>query len=1414
MAGLLDYFLGQTQLSPEKQQALDAQSLPAMQYPGQYPDIPEMRRAGNLRDAAIARVPIAPLELISLLGLGVDTVRQPSQDEDGNNLGVLDRLGRAKYGAGDGFTNIQQNIQDSVTRIMGSGDTRDPKEIAREYVQSPAFKEYERSQMPFFRRGVANMGDAIDRSLGAPTDDEKTIHEQAQTAIGQAAVPATWVGKLNKALGGNRATELAADMLVAGSSPHTGKNIAINAAVGGAATYGLDAAIDHFSKDDEDPSVPPEPPSTDERASSIQSMLPSFAEASMAAMGMAAAVAAPKAAKQAADDVVEGVIKRGRNGKIIVDGGEANPEKLAVSPVARSKLDELAPVQDTLERHFEDKAKATEATRAYTQHLRANAHESVEHWRTHGIVENMDRPILSGNQLRAMADELNAAGELGNFNQYMLAGTALDSRNNQMKLIQRDLDEHITAITSARQNGELKKLSELEKGYAEALQKKAAFEKDLQEGRPSLNGLSYDDLEMVRNHGAANELYQKMEKTLRQFSDDWLEVFQKNGILSADDVKAYKEANPNYVPLMSDPHYGKTGLDRFMSVLRDRLGRNENPYGDPGDFIRSFTAFKSRDLFNEQTVNKAVNPFDAFDVYAERAIRFVNREKFKSAFIDDLKAEARSAEQAAMKTDTPDAWRNVQTAKAKVAKEVEQFEVNGQTQFTVDQIKALTKADVFHGDSFPVSRLVNGKVEFYRFRDPLVHTALQQMPLNSWPIFRDVSRIFRQFTTGSANPGFAPVNFGYDTFTANTLRPVGSLYGTDYLVNKATLGQSPAWLNNVIRVATTSFDPGAYFLNVATALNLWRFQNAKRIAGAAADDLASNSTFFGAIAKAPGGKELLQAVSEHMTLAFSDGLYNTLTTGKVAGLAEFENIRTHVRDIDKFWTGRIPEWAKVVGSPAHELFQQYRMMMSSINNAARVGYVMRNQHMFTNASGTVDKAALKKVMTDARTLTGDVARKPGSPALQGYDSAAPYTNIMLRATQNMWQRMRDDKRVMAVALSGAIMPKLFSDTFMSNWDKEAYDYYWREMPDWKRVSTIIVPSTQLIAAWAKGESPAFSRDLVNEINIFPEMRAITTAVSEGVRALGIYGAGQKDPLTGGQTAGSMLSVIGEAMKQSFAPMVPPLMQGLAAVGGVKMDIGNMYQLPSAVANGNIKQASPFQPSGAPGAATRMGTNDTLNVGSKVDQTLYDVIAAMIGTTGTRLTQAFDTGVQNFEKDGKLLDALFSAGKEVVQRTAELKSDVPLIGGASEKVYRGSPVSKQALKMREAVSLSKQIVMAKGTGEPMLDQIAANLNMVARGNAEYKGFTKQYYEFQDQLKAIEANRKLSYHERLKMRNEILQKLHAQDVQQGRFLNDLQKTIADQIGGDYKHLYGTDFNFGDFSTRIKAAMRKKKAALPLQ
>src|ERR1043165_8477046 len=94
---------------------------------------------------------------------------------------------------------------------------------------------------------------------------------------------------------------------------------------------------------------------------------------------------------------------------------------------------------------------------------------------------------------------------------------------------------------------------------------------------------------------------------------------------------------------------------------------------------------------------------------------------------------------------------------------------------------------------------------------------LAQAPTFSVPVLREMSQIFRRFTTGMGNPGFIERNIIMDTKAINTLRPSGSVYGADFLANKA-MSYAPQKLQHVlapfknpalgiIRTATTSFDP-------------------------------------------------------------------------------------------------------------------------------------------------------------------------------------------------------------------------------------------------------------------------------------------------------------------------------------------------------------------------------------------------------------------------------------------------------------------------------------------------------------------------------------------------------------------------------------------------------------------------------
>lgn len=1380
MSGLYDFFtkLATGQLSPEKQQALEegdvAQQDPSFQPGLRYAPVPEMKRAESIRDAAIPRMATTVPELLSVVGQAIDTSSVPKVDDDGKPVGLIERFGKAKWGP-DGYKNIESAIVDHVHDAMANGDTRDPKVIADAFSKSPEFEQISQSLMPAFRRGVEKTTNAIDRSFGAPIDAEKTLNETIQTGVGQSMVPTTFVSKL---AGGSKLAEFGLDMALPGTSRYTNKGLALNVGLSAAVPVAVDRAIEYFHPDkgdtveDEQDEVPP----PEERSSMLQRMLPSFSEAGLMGMAIAAAKKPGQAFAAGADAAVTRMTQRA--GKQFFEFGPKNVKVGETSSKLNAAVDELAPAQAALKEAYDSTAVAYEGAREMSKHIRSNASASVEHWRNHGHLEGMDKPVLSGNKLEETRREMQARGDYDDFNKWALAETELDSRNAHLVRNLQQSNELSKRADFLRKNGRFAEESHVQKELAKTQQDISGILADTgPQYRHAFEDMSTKDLEAMSAQGRQNkEWVQLKDGVLQKHTDDVLEYFRRNGVLSDETIKSYKAANPRYMPLMNDPYRGATGITRVKEQLGKILSHKENPYAETDEFIKSFTPFQSRKFDNASKVNNPINVFDALDLYTERAVRYVNREKMKSTFIDKLNASGNMN---------------------KVAK---QFTWNGRTQFSVNEVKHITKTVDLEDH---VSRLVNGKVEFYKFHDPLVKSALQQGPTSVIPIASQVSKVFRQFTTGTMAPGFAPKSFGYDTKTINATRPLDTLYGLDYLVNKATLGKSPKWLENAARVAATHYDPTAHVLNMGSALTSYFKQNGWRLAEKMTEDLANSSGIFGQIAKVPGGQQWLTHISHTMADAFQRSLYNAAVHEHAATAAALENVFHHKREVDKFFNARVPKIAMTVATPLTEAVMQYRIMMSSVHSAARVGYIMRNAERLRGANGKIPPAAMKKLMTEARTLAGDFSRKPGSPALQMLDSASPWFNVMLRSSQNLWQRVVKDPKIMGMMLTGVVMPRLYTDYVMSNWDDAAYDYWYKQMPDWQRTSTIVFPRPEVIWEWAHGRSVPFSPDKLYIQTVVPEFRAFAEAMSQGMRALGF--TGRVDPSMP-QTTAMALSAVGEGAKQAFAPVTPPVIAGLAKPMGVNIDAGNVFQLPAVAAGAPASKANPFQP--PTGAASRQG--EGLNATSDIHGGFAEAVGALFGTTATRITQAFDTGFKTYDDTHSLLDAMMSGGKELAQRSAELSEDVPLVGSASRRVYRGSPVSNHAADMRKALGVvfgqNAQIKKFDAV-DPTLDGVAWELRLLAR-SFEYKQFGKTFRENNDLAKQIEANRKIPYGERQKKLNEVRQRMFEMDKQQDQYLMNIQKDIANQYGAMYKQRFGVDFSLQDFARRI-VTMKNKKA-----
>lgn len=1263
------------------------------------------------------------------------------------------------------------------------------------------------------RRGVRQYDEAVNDFVGAPQEEDRTTGEKVLAAVTQALVP------VPKVPGIGRAGNLATDLLAPGTTTLTPTGFAVNAGLAGGITAATDKYLapaikeafnpPGYSEDNDYTSDQPDALTVSSDIARTDWALGSFATlAAAAAAGMSTAgrKAAEEATKAAADSA------RG-----FVRGG-AQAEREAGNTLAQraaNAVDELAPVQRAITEATESADRGRAFLRENSYYWGSNRHETFGYWNGTGKMPNSEIKTASGKELYAARDALAQSGQLfgeEGYEFYRLARTQFDARRNVLRTTEKALDDLRDVKNKQINDGDWKGVYETDQKISEQAKR---FDDLLEDVNPvvrqGMSDYSTKKLEESSNVGAQNPVFKKVDELLDSVFDGVNEHMIEQGLITHDAVIDRVLKNPNYTPIQIDPHGGKSGLGRVTSVLRDKLGIKENPRGDPdGVFARGFGMGREYADDIEKKANALVNPFDAAHAYMERYINFSQKNAAKRNLVDEILSGPKAEDV------------------------VTRVEINGRSAFSPEEAQLYKQKGWINPDGV-VDVWRNGKLEFYRFRDADVAEVMRQDAAASLPIFRETTRWFKQFTTGKFRPGFAPTNLAYDTRAIEASRKLDTVNGADYLAYKAAklfvapeTARSIAKGVNVVTKATVGvYDPTAYILNVGRAVELWGVQNKQSIAQKIIRDLDSDRGFFNTLLKDTSAQDMAKRWAENSVDAFMDGIHANVAETHIASIAALEQNTRNIRDADKFITmkfsGKTATVLDFASTPATAALQGYKNMLSSIHSAARVGFYARNIEMLIDEFGSYDKIPndkLKALQGDARTIAGDFSRKPGSKVLQRTDSAVPYFNVMLRTTQQMWQRAKEDPTVAAQMIYGAMMPSIASAIYMNNHSKESYDYYNRQMPTWQRVGTVITPSFELMWEYLKGNNPKFDPARHYHTTILPEMRPLAEAGVRAMQGLGLFGTKydgntSAEVLMSKYAKGSPFESILEGVKQAYGVQLPPALAGIFAATGQKIEPMNVIMGKNPVEQIDKSSSGP----------ARAGLGGGVNINSEIPQAFGAVMGTVLGVNGKNLVESFASAEQaKGEGFGRAVEMVKKGAKELYERNrydikepapliSDLLPDAPLFGRPTEKVYRGmTPDSEFSGKARAALTLASGRRQKAG---PVMETASPAVNVASEmlrsyyNSPQYKDGAAKYKGQSEALARIDANRELSYPERLKERNRIIKEMVAHNASQATWFAKIESTVASgPAGARWQQEFGEPFSLENYEKRAAQGALKEK------
>lgn len=1455
-------------------------------------DAASYARGARVGAAAVGRLVTQPAETVEGIDNVVRAPFQPSQitvNGQTHDMGFWDKVGAGDYNSPQDFEAVLNRPYDAtrafIQQKMDAGEQPsedDVRQYYQNYLSSDDYNNFRHTRMPWDKVYTEKAAHAINDMVGAPQDEDQTTGEKVATTAIQLGTlsPFTVASKASRAAGLSKTADVL-DAVSHGTFAPTSyepKAFLANAAVGGAlaslpaaATYVNSPSVPQVDMgpqlvDDYGRPIPtgnvatstdlsgglPEQPSSTQIATATAQVMPAWQSIpifAMAAAGIASKdgqILAKSLAKGAdaigggAEAVVREMptlakVAEGSVGKPFLDVGTKTGDTAdstlgslkQAATVGGQKLadatDQLAPVQRMIAKTWEDNQVARDTMNKITVDWGSNAGEAFGHWDATGHM--LDGSVIPSGQdwyaTKDMVQQQMGPEGVAQYNAYVYAKTIERTMQNTLTDAQAKVSELSDELRRAANRGDGSGAAKFRDQITEQQNIIQGINNDDPAYRHGMDDLDAQTRQSIIQEGNQNPVFQQVEGVRQALNNGPLDMRKNLNLISDDTVNTYKERfggdGSDYQYLQSDPYGGTTGLQRVVEKGRTWFGLHEDALGDPG-YAQNFDPMGSRNVKDGDKppqLNQLMDVWDATHMYVERQIRTAARERFINSAIEAAEAGP-TFDQVGKKLT----WVNAGKDTTGAASLLSPAQIEG--------IRAASKGDPFEN---LVAKNVGGKYQFYHFDDPGFKAALEQQPVQSWPILRMFKRMSQLGATGTLRPGFMPTALMHGNTRINAMRPWDSVNGLDNLGLKgikladklgemAGIGpligkETGAAILRTLRVADATV-PGAqqvvHAMDMVNAIRIFADQNAYVINNAIQRQLATDTGFFGLVGRAPGGKAFLNGVSSVLSKAYVEGLQSAVLEGHAGELAGYTSNATALREVDKLF-GTLPKWMTAVTSPLGLVAKEYRMMISSVHNASRISYALRMaDYLDWKYDGKVPEDAMQKAVADARTLTGDLSRRMGNATLQKLDSTTAYNIVTLRGTQEVFRRAMSDPRVAAAMISGAVGPALFSAYWMSNHaGKDGYDYYWHQLSVDHRVRFNMVPTLPEFIAQMTGKGGAFDPKNYYTLSQAIEFRPFAQAAVEGARALGlalhnnygmnIPGMAQNDKITA--SSGDHMQ---EAFKQAFSIAAPTLVDTALGAAGKRLETGNIW-------TGIVGKSHPFVEDTYKG--TPKPGMDMMHIGSDIPRSVADSLSVMLASTGKILPEMLDTGIQVYKKTNdntatKILDGLSAAGREGWERwttdqsttipvAADMFPNAPFFGRGVQHVYKDTDLSRRSFEIGDVLKMwgGRDAKLKPQDPNNPIDQVGSMLKS-AESNGVLKPILGAMSEYSNQLQHIDADKTVPFLQRNDLRNQILLKYRDQENKLMTFYKQVeQQVVNSRPGQQIAQMTGRPFNFEDFA-----------------
>jgi len=1406
--GILDYFREGADYGAalgEEQRRLQEQAIAAQSTPEA-----DRRNKATLRvvPSAVARLPTSIIE-------GVQAVDQIVSSFGERSGSIPENLQRARYREG-GFDKVQEflaNKQAEWQAANPDATSEQIKEFVSKYQNTPEYVAFERQQLPdrfgipFYRKNE-EVGDAIDNFMGVPTDNLKTNTENVLQNATQALIP------VGIAKGLPKAARIAAEFLLPGNQATTTAGKLAVGGVAAGATAGIQAGLGRDVKPEEYTETLPkepvplaavnfpelntadgvEPPvtanATDkaEQIGAISGIIPGVQSLGIFAMLGAAAGIRPKIMPNIADTGPAYASRAGVNAPTVTE----TTKELAGTAYLKANqvLDERAPIQSAIAKAEGSYAKGVEGANEIGLHSPSAAGTSKRNHAEYGFLGDQQvTPLKNLDDMRtALRDYRKEDGTDGwdNVSKYLLARSELSNRGRYIDEVNANIQQKYIEHTAAVNAKDVAKANDV-------MQEIVKLQDDLKtrmDKRFQLQQHSTDELkEMIKNGpdvpGDNMQIGSRYVKAFDENNRAWMKQLEKDGLIEPEVIaRINKHHDGSYAPMIEDELKGAKGISRVFAKATRQLQGDPDPSSQLGMRVNPFSQRDIRE--GAEGAEFLMDPHNALFKRSNQYHNWREAELFKR-----------------------DAVERIMSGKnADAVIEEKLVGSGGRTAFSDAEVYAMSqKRDL--SEFIPVKLTGNnGKTTFIKFREPMLTRALQAGPMDA-SIWRAMTSMLQRGATGAWNLGFAPMSTMLENAGIQIMRPrgsVGPIAGNIGKAVNAVAGEGAALKTiNAIESVSHVLKPADLLVGQAEAVyggaQLWWKQNRIRLADNMLTGLATDDGWFGAMMKMPAFRAWATKWAQNTVDTFQDTIEGALLDGKGMTFNTLAKNLEHTRELEKFMDVHVPPVARLVGSAVAEPFKQMKLAITSYRDAAKWMHYNRQVSFNALKYGGEDKipeAVFKKMQNEVRTLTGDFTKRMGNSSLQMVDDTIPYFRVMIQSNKNFYQRMISDPKLAGAVIGGIVLPKIAFEYEMANWDKEAYDWYYRQNNAYERSGYVgFVRPDIMYRRHVLGEEIPFSPDHVYKLFSPQEARPITEAITQAIRGLGAYKAGQKDKVAD-TTMGSQFA---QAISAAFAPGVPPPLAAILAQNGVRLDAGGMLRGENLVQSDSDKDR----------------VNKLIATDSSITNSIHNTLGALMGGIGKSLAQGYATGEQVYKRTGKIEEAIWKGATEVKDRVMEGRAEpIPWLDLVNTRRYRQTPVTEELYKNRQAF----QVISGSRTGgkaftptDPVLAYITDELRAASK-TYEPKDFTTQYKELDTKLKAIEDNRSVPVPERQKQSGELLKQLHQLSIEQQKWMLKEEKSVGLReiqpgltVADAYKKQFSEPFTLQNFAKRVKVLKNRQ-------